>query len=78
MNEFNTEYILSSWEKLHDNLKNLNEEQLEKLLAAEQKGQSRKNYLKRIHSRFAKLRNQREFKEILRGESNGKTKGRNS
>lgn len=73
-NNFDPIYILSSWEKLHDNLSQLSEAQLSVLLKAEKSNGNRPNYIKRIHARFSKLRAQREYDELTNGGNNERRK----
>ena len=63
--KFSPKYILTSWEKLHDNLAKLDEAQLDKLLNYERKNKSRINYLTRIHARLTKIRAKREREELV-------------
>lgn len=52
--------LLSSWQRLNDDLLQLSEAAIEQLIAAEMAGKKRPMFLKRLHHRFNRLRLVRE------------------
>ena len=56
--------ILRTWTTLNEHLMRGDEELAIKLLKAEQKGEKRPTFLRRIHSRINKLRAERERKSL--------------
>lgn len=59
--------LLGSWQGLNEGIFRLMEDELESLLAEEQKGKNRKMFVLRIHSRLNRLRGQRERRRLLEG-----------
>lgn len=59
--------LLGSWQGLNEGIFRLTEDELESLLAEEQKGKNRKMFVLRIHSRLNRLRGQRERRRLLEG-----------
>lgn len=55
----------ANWRALMEALPSLSEKECEKLLKEEVKGQGRKKFIERLHSRFSRLRNEREREEYL-------------
>lgn len=56
---------LGSWVRLNKVLQSADEKECHMLMETERKGQRRVTFLLRIHSRFNKLRAERERKEII-------------
>lgn len=56
--------LLANWAKLNEGILNLTEEECLKLLEIEKKNHSRKRMLRRIHSRYNKLRAERERTDL--------------
>lgn len=56
---------LENWSVLNENVQNLDEETLWKLLQRERKGEKRTQFLIRLYGRYNKLRTVRERKELL-------------
>ena len=59
-----TNPILASWVSLNEELQNCTEAEAQKLMNEELQGRRRKQFLLRIHSRFNKLRADRERQEL--------------
>lgn len=57
--------ILENWQALNEGIKELTEEQVEKLLTQERNGLRRTQFLLRLYGRYNTLRTVRERKEIL-------------
>lgn len=58
------ETLLDTWIGLNDVLRNADETLCQKLLAREQNGKKRKQFVRRIHSRLNKVRAARERLEL--------------
>lgn len=63
---------LASWPQLNVAVMNFTEPELARLLQLEQAGRNRTNFLLRIHSRFNRVRGEREKRELFTGGKNGK------
>jgi hypothetical protein len=60
-----------NWDELNDLILEVSEEDALEMLAEELATKRRKGYLKRIHSRINRLRNEREKKELYATSSSG-------
>lgn len=56
--------VLENWTALNGAIMRLDEEDTALLLAAERKGQARKTFVLRLHSRLNRLRRERERSEL--------------
>ncbi len=60
-----TTNYLENWAVLNDNIQQLDEATIKALIDKEKKGESRPQFLIRLHGRYNKLRAIREKKELL-------------
>lgn len=61
----NIEKALKDWTSFNDALRDCTEAEAQSLIKAEQKGEKRKAYVLRAYTRFKRLRDSRERRDLL-------------